>query len=388
MKTTVLFLTKSDCWGGSEKHLLDFLFRINMSKVSPVILCMERDSYSKVLERNNLSIPVHSNMKYECFGDYLGGFRSFRPDIIVFVNSVLGLFPWTAYLAAKLAAGRVYAIEHLTPDDYLKGIPGRGFYNRMRRLVGLRARSRLRIFISGFLADKIICVSDAVRHNLIKFFGYPERRTVTIRNGIDLKYYSPFSKDYNKINSILSHLGMASTEDVIVCSCRITDQKDIGTLLNALEKLKADGMQFKCIIVGEGPKLQHYRKDTEERGLESSVFFVGHQEDIRPFLHLATIYVLPTKKEGLPLALLEAMACGLPCIATGVDGIPEVIDHQRNGLMITPGSEEELRKAIVHLLKNKEFREHIATQARKTVETHFDIEISFDRMQQIILTEF
>jgi glycosyltransferase involved in cell wall biosynthesis len=141
-----------------------------------------------------------------------------------------------------------------------------------------------------------------------------------------------------------------------------------------MASVRKENASCKCVIVGGGPLENELRAMSLELGLESSVVFVGHSEDVRPYLEIGNVFVLPSQWEGMPLAVLEAMAYGLPCIVTDVGGNREIIVHGEHGYVVTPGSSAELAKAITHLLSHKEERERMGRNARRRVETCFDIE--------------
>ncbi|GLI35879.1 hypothetical protein DAMNIGENAA_33120 [Desulforhabdus amnigena] len=129
----------------------------------------------------------------------------------------------------------------------------------------------------------------------------------------------------------------------------------------------------KLVLVGDGPLRKSLKKMVDELGLADSVIFAGFQESVEPWLYLMDIFVLPSRMEGTPLSLLEAMAVGLPCIATDVGGVSKIMTHEKDGLLIESDSIFALENAIMHLIKQPKLRTELGKNARHTIETKFSI---------------
>src|SRR5579864_3598407 len=120
--------------------------------------------------------------------------------------------------------------------------------------------------------------------------------------------------------SVRTMLGVGSKEFLLVCAARLSEVKRVDILLQAVAQVLSAGHQCKCVIVGDGPLKEQLIKQSLELGLSSCIFFEGFKSDIRPYLQAGSAFVLTSRTEGLPLSVLEAMACGLPCIVTDVGG--------------------------------------------------------------------
>src|SRR5919106_95175 len=341
----VLLITDTFAYGGTEKALEDLVLRLDLSRVEPIILCFGLNFYTEKLnQRHNLGIKIEDNLKANGFFSYWRAFRRHRPDVAVFVNGILGLFPWYAYLAARLAgARRVVGIEQLIADACPRGELGNGIFQRVRRLVGWHARYTFKYRLQGILSDQTVCVSEAVRKRLIDDYCFSAEKTVTIWNGADLSY---FGVPTDRGADVRVNLNIGRDNPVIVCVARLHIKKGIQILLQALANLLKEFPACKCLIVGEGPARQVLMNQATELGLTSAVRFVGHQKDVRPYLEAADVFVLPSFKEGLPLSLVEAMAYALPVVVTNAGGNAEVVMQGHNGFIVEPGSVEQLSNAI------------------------------------------
>jgi hypothetical protein len=144
-RTKIVFATYCFGWGGTEKHLEQLVMRLDMERVEPVIVCFGPNVYRQSLNaRYSVKVPIIDAQETSSFIGYWRTFRRARPRVVVFVNGKLGLFPWHAYLAAKLSgAGRVIAIEHLQGEPPPSKIAHRGPLKLARRWFGWRVRDML-----------------------------------------------------------------------------------------------------------------------------------------------------------------------------------------------------------------------------------------------------
>jgi glycosyltransferase involved in cell wall biosynthesis len=143
--------------------------------------------------------------------------------------------------------------------------------------------------------------------------------------------------------------------------------------------------QCKCVIVGDGPLKEKLLEQAKGLGLDGRVMFAGFREDVRPYLHASSAFIMTSHREGLPLAILEAMACGLPCIVTDVGGNREAVIDKVNGRLIPAGSADAAAEAIGFLASYPEERGQMSRAALATVQKNFDIEVCMAAIKQVIL---
>jgi glycosyltransferase involved in cell wall biosynthesis len=381
----IIFLSWTAAFGGGEKHLVDLVQRLDLSKVQPAIFCFGVDPFSRIVnDRLQLGIDVEKGLSRTSFFRTWSKFRKQRPDVVVFVTGSVGAYPWYTFLAARMAgARRVYAIHHMFSD-----IPGPVSKNGnmlvylARRAFGWRVRHTLESKIVGALTDRSICVSEKLREDLIGSYGFTHDKTVTVHNGVDFMYYSTSDP---RGTTLRGELGISRDDVVLVSACRLVKEKGLHILLQAMSMLRDDMPVLKSIILGEGPCSMELQQACTNMGLSSKVFFVGFKDPIRPYLQAGDILVNPSYFEGLPLAVLEAMACGLPCIASNVGGVPEIISDQRDGLLVTPGSVGELSAAIRRLASDRAERKRMGELAREKVRLKFDLDRCVEELKSILL---
>jgi len=390
VKTRVLFVVNTAQYGGLEKHLLDLVGRLAAPSIECTILCCGPDFYSQRLsDRKDIRVIVANQRRSRTFSWYWLVFVRSKPHVIVFVKGSMDSYPLKAYIAAKLSGNkRLVAMEQLIADPVPEKLIGGGMRNWLRRYVGWRARYIVtyvwRKKLAGILVDRTICISKAVRERLVDGYGFPADKTVTIPNGVDLTCFdSPNGSDCGKMRRGLDR---DSDEAVILCVSRLVRRKRIDILLDAFSLVLKEHPSCKCLIVGSGPSEEELRAKSMELGLSASVSFAGFAEDVRPYLEMSDIYVSSSDREGLGVSIIEAMAYRLPCVVTNIPGHNEVVSHGDNGLLVTPGSAEDLAQAIKHLLVCKEERKRMGTNGRKAVEELFSADITIAKIKDVLLT--
>ncbi len=389
MKIRLLFIVNTVDYGGTEKHLFELVRRLDACRVDCTILCYGIDFYTKrLLDRPDVRVVTPNQVTPRTLFTYWFTFLKFRPHVIVFVKGSVDSYPLQGYLAARLSGSkRLIAIEQLIAYPLPPKLAGRGLWNCLRRLAGWRTRFILtyiwKIRLAGSLIDKTICVSTAVRDRLINVYGYPPHKTVTIPNGVDIKHFGCISRTRRK--SIRTSLGLAPHDTTFVCVARLVPRKRVDILLDAFAIVSRKHSSGKCLIAGSGPIENELRARCLDLGLSSSVTFLGFAEDIRPYLEAADVYVSASEREGLPLALPEAMTYGLPAVVTDISGHNDVVLHGDTGLLITPGSVHALSEALEYLLVHKEERHRMGIRARKRVVESFSMDDGMKEIQHVLL---
>jgi glycosyltransferase involved in cell wall biosynthesis len=151
---------------------------------------------------------------------------------------------------------------------------------------------------------------------------------------------------------------------------RLQAPKDPLTLIRALAELGRPG---EAVIAGDGPDRPAVEREVRRLGLESAVRLAGERDDVAELLAEADLFVLSTRSEGLPLSILEAMAAGLPVVASDVGGVPELVVDRETGFLVPPGDPHALAAAIERLLDDPDLRGRFGAAGRARVSTHFDL---------------
>ena len=245
---------------------------------------------------------------------------------------------------------------------------------RIRHLLGVR--------LASLCYTTIISVSTAVRDALIRDYNYPSSRVVTVHNGV---FVSEFSRNDGRGLTVRTSIGCTPEEFLLVCVARLNEHKRIDILLSALARLLREGVRVKCVIVGDGPLRSQLVEQARTLKLSGYVVFEGFKEDIYPYLQAANAFVLTSSKEGFALAILEAMACGLPCVVTNVGGNAEAITDKVHGLLVSPESVNEVADAISYLINHPEERARMSELAKRRARDSFRWEGKLAEIRNIVL---
>jgi len=187
---------------------------------------------------------------------------------------------------------------------------------------------------------------------------------IHIPNGVDIEQFHP-DPQYRPCPE--------NPERDIVCVARLQYAKGIDVLLHAWGRMMHTpsdcraSLKPRLLLVGEGPLQAKFERIATELGIQDSVEFLGLRRDVVELLQQAWGFVLPSRWEGMPNALLEAMACGLPCVATRVSGSEDIITDGRNGLLVEPEDPAELAEALRRIIEDSGLAQRLAQEGRATV---------------------
>jgi len=191
--------------------------------------------------------------------------------------------------------------------------------------------------------------------------GFPDTRIAFIPNGVDIHQFYPSASGTDKPNRI-TFIG------------RLTPQKGIDVLLRAFAAISRNLPNLQLDIIGEGPQKETLIKNVKTLGITDKVVFHGTLAQPETLLAAAAVFVLPSRSEGLSNALLEAMACGLPVIATAVGGNLDLIENGQNGLLVEQDNPDQLAEAIERVLSDREFSDKLGKAARQTIVSGYSME--------------
>ena len=230
------------------------------------------------------------------------------------------------------------------------------------------------------LCSRILVVSDEIRNGLEKR-GIKKERICVITNAVPIP---PLMNQNDKGHRCFRQQHGFSSEDfVFVYVGRLSEEKGLCFLLEAFAGLIRDSVSARLVLIGDGPQRELLEQRVAELDLERQVSLVGFQSQVSPWLAIADCFVLSSLTEGTPMALLEAMAAGVPVVATEVGGVPDVITSGVNGLLVPCANADALRNGMSRIIDHPELRDKYRCEARKTVESRYSVQPWCQKILQI-----
>ncbi len=242
-----------------------------------------------------------------------------------------------------------------------------GFIENDRKLFWYNKLDRfaLRFF------NRIIAVSDEISEYLQQT-GVKKVLIKVIPNGVKTEIDHAFSLQNKKAKRALFNI--REKDFVLGYIGRLSQEKGIEYLIHASSMLEKAIIPIKILLIGDGPQKETLKALAKENGLGTKVFFPGFQSDIEEWIPALDVFILPSFTEGTPMSLLEAMAYGIPVVASAVGGVPKIIDSGKTGILVSPGRPKEIRDNIVRLYDNPSLRNKIGKAGQQKVKEEFDVE--------------
>lgn len=304
-------------------------------------------------------IPCEVILQRKAYSSVIGPLRQLisrvQPDLVQ-THSVKSNF-WLALSGVTRQTPWV-AYHH----GYTKPTRTQEFYNRLDRLSLRKARA-------------LITVTPAFVEEL-RAAGVPAERINIVANSIRTDWAAQV--DQSQVAALRAKLG-ASTRRVVLAVGRLSKEKAHADLIEALALLK--GVTTQLVLVGEGPESEALVELAGSRGVVLTM--AGHIRDVAPYFAAADVFVLPSHSEGSPNVLLEAMAAGLPIVATAVGGTPDAVTDQTQALLVPAAQPGALAEAIEKLLTDKDLAAKLAASAKERAATQFSPEARARRIAEI-----
>jgi glycosyltransferase involved in cell wall biosynthesis len=223
----------------------------------------------------------------------------------------------------------------------------------------------------------IVTTGEALRRQLIDENGYPPHHLTSVPTGIDITRFAPGDRAAAR-----AALDLPKDAFIVGIVATLRSWKGHHYLVEALARLKDPTARL--LIVGDGPMRDVLARQIAEHGIKDRVSMPGNQEDVVPWLRAMDVFVLPSyANEGVPQAILQAMACGLPVVTTTVGGIEEVVANDTNGVVIAPRRADLLLEALERLRAHPELRTELGRAAVSAASSRFGIDRMLDGMEAV-----
>jgi glycosyltransferase involved in cell wall biosynthesis len=222
------------------------------------------------------------------------------------------------------------------------------------------------------MTTMVITVSEAGRLHHLNYGQLPPDKVITMYNGVDLAAFGP--RDEPAGLSLRHELGIQPEAPVIVTVAVLRKPKGHRHLIDALAGILPSMPDTKLVIVGDGDEGPALRRQVADLQLDGHVVFTGARSDIADLLAMSNLFVLPTLDDVLPTVVAEAMAAGLPVVASDVGGLPEMVVDGVTGLLVPPADEEALADACLELLTDRRKAHEMGLAGRDAAKERFDVQ--------------
>jgi len=353
-KVNVLHFISTFTKGGAEKLLLYFVKACNEDVIVAIMSDEVDDNFMQELIDTGTKVHVLNKKQGQKHPKFLFRLlKVIKEHNVDIVHSHDGCVKWA--ILCKMLKPQLKLVYTIHSSIYIKNW---GFIKR---------------FVNRTFIDMTIAISDGMFNDCVK----QKLKTLKIYNGIDTKRWK--QPQVNERTFSIINVGRLS------CDGDITYQiKGQDILIKALKECKDRGLKFTCNFVGgdddavNNSSLKYLKKINADLGLSEEIQFLGNREDIPDLLAQSDIFILPSRYEGMPIALLEAMAAKVPVIASNISGSTDLVEHGKNGLLFESENYHDLAEKIIYLYHHRDEMKHLSQNAFEYVQD-FDISMMVNK---------
>jgi len=357
-KKIILHIIQSLDSGGCENMLLRTLPLIDNFNHVLLTLNKEGELSEKFKERGFEIININQKGFFDLTAYFrlIKTVRKINPDIII------------TYLFHADIIGRII-IQLFTKYRTIPFL--RTTYNHERYWIARLAEKLTKYFVKHYLAN-----SESVKDFYIKNIGVKKERITVIPNGIDINFYNGLKRDWNLRRSFKIKDG----DFAIICVSNLHINKGHKYLLKAFEEIYKKNINIKLLIVGDGEERANLLKQMANYYSRENVLFLGKRMDVPQLLKISDIFVLHTLFEGMSNAIIEAMAAGIPVLATDIPENRDLIENEKTGILFPVNDTDSLVKAIEILIADESLRKKLGQNAQQKTKLNFDIRVVASRL--------
>lgn len=348
-------------FGGIERVLLTLLRRMEPGiELFPILFTRTEakgNCFLKSLE--TLKIPYHTIYVNTSRYKYLNPLRNIGETIARLKGGRFDLIHTHGYRAdlIGLVVSKYFSLPIVsTCHGFISTDRQLSFYNR------------LDIFLLRYF-NRVIAVSDRMKGDLVEK-GIDEKKIQMITNAV---WDGPRSDTAGIRRETRSRMGIEEEEFVFGFVGRLSEEKGLDSLIEALKRWSMKGDPWRLVLLGDGPRRGVLEQSVRDFGLADKMLFAGFQSDTAGWYAAFDAFVLPSLTEGAPMALLEAMANGLPVIATSVGGVPALLSKGENGMLVPPGDPEKLLEAMRSIAGDRDLRTRLSGGALRSIQRNHDV---------------
>ena len=392
MKIQLQNITFYPSSGGIQSYMYHISKRLIETGHNPTVICSfdnktqpKYDSYEKIkiirhpyYKTSMLPINILAPIYYEIRLEKFLSKNAYDIDII-WSNFILEAFTSCKVFRNKIpiiyiihaVASKMIKLYNIYPNAnvFLKS-----YVNNLYRQYLLMEKKAIKE------SEKIVTLSKMRAREICDYYDINQDKVIAIPPGIDLQKFYPSEKDIN----LLKELNIPKNAKIILTVGRLSFEKNIETLIKSFKKISNENVFL--VIVGKGSQKRYLEELVKKLNISKRVIFTGERNDVERFYRIADLFVLPSSYEGFGLVYLEAMACGVPCVALKPDypkiiiASNEVIDDGVTGLLADPYSLDSLVEKIDRLLSDNNLKNKLGRNARRVCEKRFSWEQTTERL--------
>ncbi len=363
----ILYVITKSNWGGAQRHVYDLAVAMKEKGHVPVValggegILMKRleDAGVKVHPLNSLGRDISVGRDAVSFKDIFNIIKRERPDVLHLHS------PKAAGLG--VLAGRLLRIKKMIVTVH-------GWSFNEDRPIAQKFLIAFFSWLTTLLAHKTILLSEKEYSQTLHFPGVKGKLALVplgIRQPVFLSIDGARQEIAKRIGVDLNELGKRLLIGTIT---ELHPNKGIFYLVNAMEQVVKDHPNAVCVVMGDGQDAASLRLLVKGKKLENNFFLVGYVENAAEYLKAFNIFVLPSVKEGLPYAILEAAFASLTVVATTVGGVPEMVEDMKSGVLVQPKNSKELAHALSFMIEHPQMRREYGAALRESTVNKFSIE--------------
>ena len=338
--------------GGAEKVLVDLALHLDRSRYN-VTVCATRQArnYQPLLDSAGVrTMVLRRNSRWETYkmAEVVRMLRRERVDVLH--THLFGSNTWGRLLGRLAGVPVIIAHEHWSSRGQNEIWMDRLMYR---------------------LSDRILVTSEASKQIVMSSERIPARYLSVVYNGVDIGKFA----SHDDRGEVRAELGVPADAVLVGAVGRLTaDKGGQAVLIRAVGRVRETCPHMRLVMVGEGPLRPGLEQLTAQLGLSESVVFTGLRADVPRLLGALDVFVLPSEREALPVAVLEAMAAGLPVVATRVGGLPEVVEDGVTGFLVPPGDVDAMQSVLAKLAGDPALAARLGAAGQAHVQAHFTVQ--------------
>jgi glycosyltransferase involved in cell wall biosynthesis len=356
-KIKIVFVITSTGVGGAEKMLYHTSTSLDRTRYAPSICSLkEKGAIARNVEAAGIEVHCLSMTDGDQFGGWFASlvalFRLTR-YVIKVRPTIVHSFLFRANILSRIAASLARVPLVISSVRVMGG--ERNYHHTVEK-------------VTSFMVDHYITVSESVKAYLVQTASIPDNKITAIYNGVALNDHCGASHEDQH-----PPCGLKAHDRFLFTVGRLHQQKGYDCLIQAFAQVRKECPALQLLIVGEGEEENNLKNLAKSLDLTDQVIFAGLRLDSDTIFPFAELFILPSLWEGMPNAVLEAMAAGKPVVATKVGGVPELVLHGETGLLVPPGDPDALAQAILDLCTDPVKAHAMGAAGRLRVQEHFRI---------------